>query len=569
MKLNWLDQLGDWNPQLMRELKGRLKLFNLLIAGDISLLGQFLLLMFFQAQLPNGIKIGGIDDENKYCTGNLFEYEQPKCLQDGLGNFITNWQQWWLELFVWLSVIGIFALIVVGTYLLISDLAHEESRGTLNFIRLSPQSPENILVGKLLGVPILLYLVAVLAVPLHLWAGIAAQISLMRILSFYGVLLAACFFFYSAALLFSLVSSWLGGFQAWVGSGGVLIFLCIASFKPIFNILFDWLNLFSPSLILHYLIEATGLNPKFLFSYLFIHDLQWFYLPVGVSTLIVVSLLTLNYGLWTYWCWQALKRRFPNSTKAILSKQQSYLLVGCFQVMSLGFALQWREFDGGSPTSPGEPTLYFNFNCLLLLGTLLFLGLTVVLTPPYQTLQDWARYRIKRGSSRKSFWNKALGQDLIWGEKSPAIVAIALNLIITTTFLAPWAMFGLEEQYKVPALLSLLISFNLILIYAAIAHLIVLRRTQKQIWVVGTLSAVILLPTFLGGFLSFLAPLKIAGLALFTPFAWVEIKYASATTVFLSLLVQWGVLTLLTLQIIRQLRRLGESASKALFAADR
>jgi ABC-type Na+ efflux pump permease subunit len=83
-----------------------------------------------------------------------------------------------------LSVIGIFALIVIGTYLLISDLAHEERRGTLNFIRLSPQSPENILVGKLLGVPILLYLVAVLAVPLHLWAGLAAQISLMRILSF-------------------------------------------------------------------------------------------------------------------------------------------------------------------------------------------------------------------------------------------------------------------------------------------------------------------------------------------------------------------------------------------------
>lgn len=43
MKLNWLERLGDWNPQLMRELKGRLKLRNLLIAGVISLLGQFLL----------------------------------------------------------------------------------------------------------------------------------------------------------------------------------------------------------------------------------------------------------------------------------------------------------------------------------------------------------------------------------------------------------------------------------------------------------------------------------------------------------------------------------------------
>jgi hypothetical protein len=70
MKLNWLERLGDWNPQLMRELKGRLKPRNLLIAGTISLLGQFLLLLLVQTQLPNGIRIGGSgDDQNKYCTG--------------------------------------------------------------------------------------------------------------------------------------------------------------------------------------------------------------------------------------------------------------------------------------------------------------------------------------------------------------------------------------------------------------------------------------------------------------------------------------------------------------------
>jgi len=41
MKLNWIQQLGDWNPQLLRELKGRLKLRNLLIAAAISQLSQF------------------------------------------------------------------------------------------------------------------------------------------------------------------------------------------------------------------------------------------------------------------------------------------------------------------------------------------------------------------------------------------------------------------------------------------------------------------------------------------------------------------------------------------------
>lgn len=559
MKLNWLERLGDWNPQLMRELKGRLKPRNLLIAGTISLVGQFLLLLLAQAQLPNGIKIGGIDDQNKYCTGNLVEYALPKCLQDNLGNFVINWQLWWLELFVWLSLIGIFALIVVGTYLLISDLAHEERPGTLNFIRLSPQSPENILVGKLLGVPILLYLVAVLAVPLHLWAGLAAQISLIRILSFYGVLIAACFCFYSAALLFSLVSSWLGG-QAWLGSGGVLIFLFLATFKPIIDSPLDWLNLFSPSLIIQYLVAATNLNLQSQLSRLSVGDLQWFGLPVGAGTVGIASLLLLNYGLWTYWSWQALKRRFPSPSKTILSKRQSYLLFVCFEGVILGFA---------SPHKISYEAIRFNrFGILLTLNLLLFLILTMALTPGRQALQDWARYR-KKVSSRKGFKNESLVQDLIWGEKSPAIVAIALNLMIAATLLAPWAMFGLEEQYKVPAFLSLVFTFNLALIYAAIAQLIVLMQTQAQIWVIGTLGAVIGLPTFIFVLLSLLGINGLGGLPLFTLFAWAGIKSASATTVFLSVLSQWGILTLLTLQIIRQLRKAGESTSIALFATNR
>ncbi len=42
-------------------------------------------------------------------------------------------------IFTFLSITSIFALLVVGTYQLIADLSGEERRGTLNFIRLSPQ----------------------------------------------------------------------------------------------------------------------------------------------------------------------------------------------------------------------------------------------------------------------------------------------------------------------------------------------------------------------------------------------------------------------------------------------
>jgi len=45
MKLNLLDRIGDLNPQMWREIKGRFKPRNLVIAAIISLLGQFMIAM--------------------------------------------------------------------------------------------------------------------------------------------------------------------------------------------------------------------------------------------------------------------------------------------------------------------------------------------------------------------------------------------------------------------------------------------------------------------------------------------------------------------------------------------
>lgn len=556
MKVNWFDRLGDWNPQLLREIKGRFKPRNLIIAGAISLQGQFLLLRVFQSGLPI-IKPGLLDpDPNKYCTDNSSSYSLPSCVVDSLGNVEINWQLWWLDVFMWLSLFGVFVLLVGGTYLLISDLAHEERKDTLNFIRLSPQSPLRILLGKLLGVPILLYLEAGLAVPLHLWAGLSASIPLGLILSFYGLLFASCFFFYSAALLFGLVSSWLGGFQALLGSGTVLAFLSIASFKPIFHTSADWLNLFSPFLIVKQLIVATFL--EYSDNLPVVADLEWFYLPIGANILAVIGLTLINYGLWTYWIWQALQRRFPNPSQSILSKGQSYLFVATLEVMIIGFAAT-------SPRYPFSAELSFNFQQLLAFNFVLFLGLIVALTPQKQALQDWARYRRERVSRRKGFWSKSLVEDLIWGEKSPVIVAIALNLAIAATMLILQIVFVLQDIDKQPAFLSLVIGANLILIYAAIAQMLVFMRSQKQaLWITGTLSALIVLPPVILSLLS-LEFHYVPGLWLFTPFAWSAIEQAGTSTVFLALLGQWIGFTLCTLQVTRQIQRAGESASKALF----
>lgn len=567
MKLNWIDWLGDCNPQLLREIKGRFQLRNLAIAGAISVLGQFLLLMYFQNQLPMRSE-GSSTVYSKYCIGNSIRYRNyDNCLTDSFGNFSINWELWWQDVFVWLGLMGIFVLLIGGTYLLISDLAYEEHRDTLNFIRLSPQSPQSILVGKLLGVPILLYLVAGLAVPLHLSAGMAAYIPTGEIFSLYGIVIASCIFFYSTALLFGFVSSWLGGFQAWLGSGTVLIFLWSSIVNPITHTPADWLKLFSPASILQNLVAANrGEYYQSLFFHAQINKLQWFHSPLGASTASILAFALLNYALWTYWSWQALQRRFPNPSKAILSKRQSYLLVACFEVMAVGFAAT-------TPKWPYSTELSTNYNILLVCNIFLFLGLIVALTPQRQVLQDWARYRRERVYSPKSrdvacyvFTSQNLVRDLIWGEKSPALLAIALNLAVVAAMLVPWIVFVLQDIDKLPAFLGLAISLNLILIYAAIAQLLVFMKTQKHsLWITSTVGAVTLLPPFLLSLLS-LSPYKAPALWLFTPFAWTAIEQASTVTICLSILGQWSILILSTLQITRQVQRVGESASKALFA---
>jgi hypothetical protein len=438
-------------------------------------------------------------------------------------------------------------------------LAQEERRGTLNFIRLSPQSPLSILSGKLLGVPILLYLAAVLTVPFQVVLGLAAHISLVEIFSFYAVLIASCACFYSAALLFGLVTSWLGGFQSWLGAGAALFFLWIANFKPIEQNPFDWLNLFSPSVVLPYLVNRTGSRyTGFPFSHEMIQNWTWFNLPIGATGFSLVLFALLNYGLWTGWIWQALNRRFHNPNATILSKQQSYWLVACFEVAILGFVVQGQT----------ENYKFWNsLNGLWFFNVLLLFGLIAVLSPHRQTLLDWARYRRERRSQRQGFWNRSVVQDLIWGEKSPAVVAMVINLAIAATFIVPWiVLVPTESINKIQILFGVAFFFSLMIIYATIAQLMLLMKTNKRsLWTAGTIGALVVLPPMTLALLG-VQPSENAMLFLFSTFPWAAIEYTATTTTIMALLGEWSALVLLNLQLTRQVQRAGESASKALFA---
>jgi hypothetical protein len=606
MQLNLLDRLGNWNPQLFREIKGRLKVRNVAIAVGTSLLGQVILFLFWLGQLPGeNTYFGdpycrlsnpylGYQQQYRQLQGQFLRYSGSKHydpekiqqlkgsieevkgriqhLQKIQGNNLCppdaiDTQLWWHDhypqIFASLSIFVLFALLVVGTYMLISDLAGEERRGTLNFIRLSPQSPRSILSGKMLGVPILLYLAVVLTIPLQLGLGMSAQIPLVEIISFWAVLVASCAFFYSGALLFGLVSSWLGGFQAWLGSGAVLFFLWVANNKPIDYTPFDWLNLFCPSVVLPYLVDRTGSKyTQFPFSHGVIQNWEWFNLPIGATGFSLVIFALLNYSLWTGWIWQALKRCFCNPNATILSKRQSYWLVGCFEAVILGFAMgegQGYYFGWSNLTNS---LLIACFNLVL------FLGLIAALSPHRQPLQDWARYRRSSVSTRKGLWHRALVQDLILGGKSPSLIAIAINLVIAATPFFVWILL-LPSDYidKTKGLFSVAFFISLMMIYGSIFQLMLLMKTNKRsLWATATVAALNVLPPII------IVMLRIDSyenptLWLFSTLPWVGIEQAATTTMFMALLSEWVVLVLLNLQLTRQLRRAGDSASKALFAS--
>ncbi|KYC39035.1 hypothetical protein WA1_34160 [Scytonema hofmannii PCC 7110] len=559
MMQNFLERLGDWNPQLLREIRGRLKIHNVLLTISTSLLTQLILCVFFAVKLPPN-RITTASNYSVYCTGSQNNGEY-RCLHDGLGHYLINWQLFWQDIFTWLSIIVIAALLVAGTYLLTSDLATEQRRETLNFIRLSPQSPKNVLWGKLLGVPILLYIAVALTVPLHLWSGLGAKTPFWWILSFYALVLAACIFYYSAALLFGLVGSWLGGFQAWLASGVVLGFLILTRL---------WFANFPTDSPIAYI---KGLNPFYLIPNLDkssfftgVHlwkELSWFTFPLGVSFVTVVIFFVFNYSILACFIWQALWRCFRDPNSTMLSKQQSYWLTAYFAFYTLGFVEGKRVVDNSYYQSLG---LREKIVCILFLNLWLFLFLIAAILPHRQLLQDWIRYR--KSPSGKTFLKRSLIHDLIWGEKSPALVAIALNAIILITPLILLSLLNYErDTNRSSPFFALALAGSLAMVYAALAQFMLFMKNRYRIfWTIGILTTTIVLPVIIAfmfgantpnNYFSWLFSVAAPLIALFS-----ESYALSSMEVLIAILCQWAIVGLLVFKLKQQLEKADELSTK-------
>jgi hypothetical protein len=194
---------------------------------------------------------------------------------------------------------------------------------------------------------------------------------------------------------------------------------------------------------------------------------------------------------------------------------------------------------------------------LLIYITNFFLLLIAIaaLSPQRQALLDWVRFGALSTTEEHPSGFAYILRDLIWSDKSPAPIAIVINLIITQLPVLIWINSWNNAELRGKALIVIASLTLSILIIALITQLILfLKNRNPSAWATGTVSAIIFLPILIMLSLS-MSPDRYAGVWLFFSYPWpvvANIKFADIITAFAG---QISVIIALTLQLIYRLQQ--------------
>jgi len=366
-----------------------------------------------------------------------------------------------------------YALFVLGGYYIVDDLGKEERTGTLNFIRLSPRPAVEILLGKLLGVPILPMLLVAIALPMHVITGLLGGVSPGWLLSYYLLLVFAMGLVYSLALLFGLVGSTspLGKQQALSGIGfaGLALFFLAPVFM-LWNTQVVWWSFEQGSPLFSEFDRVST-------------PLEWVYLPIAANVIVAHIFALGNFVLAALLTWQVLLRKFQVPQSTLVSKYISYVGVAYANVLLWGFfqrsTIQDFEQESG-------------IAALAFLNAGLLIGLIFALAPSRQILLDWLRYRQHRF------------MDWVWNDNSPSVLAIAINFAIAAVLIVPWLFIVKGANIQASAYLLSAVSLGtIILIYATLVQIILsMRLRSPMIWAVGVVATIGIVPPIILGILT-------------------------------------------------------------------
>jgi hypothetical protein len=535
---NVLSQIGEYNPQLMREIKSRVSWRNVIIMAFVSFVSQVMVLIAQSSKLPV-MKVKQNYYNSQYCfyqDNTTYSYS-GNCKLDAAGLPIIDWLKWWSDTALGLSAVMVVGLLAGGVYLLASNFSQEERRGTLNFIRLTPQQASSVIGGKLLGVPLLVYMGTALALPLQFHAVQQAHLSKSGILGWDILMSSLAILLYMGAILATM----------WFKAQSILLAgIAMLLSYPLVYVSSMWY------------VESNrqygGATSRYV---------NWYGLHVGNNLWSYLLLAGLT-SAGIYWLYQAIQRRYLKPTATVLSKKQSYLWSAMYHAGMAGFAV----FSFGSVKVPlglvgnsmssdsmvSAITSVFFFSWLMLLIPLLL--------PSQQSLVEWSRQRPVGKTKRRSLW-----ADLISHEKSPAMLAIAINIAIAAAVWLP-LLIGNHWSIMPKLLLGIAMTTALAVIYSTITHWVLFWKVnQRYAWMVGLVSGLVFLPLVFGMVLSAGGGYQQDIPYLFSPFLWISIEKTSGLISVVVFLLLASVAAALNLRLWRGLNKVGRSESFKNFKA--
>jgi hypothetical protein len=483
MTSTWLNDLGDRNPQLLREIRGRFKGRNVLATIGVIGMIQILLLLVYTLQLPN--------NTSAYCIGIRPGGEILRTLADK--GCAVNWARWWQDMFRSLIYLIPYIFYIPGLYGLVTDIGQESQKGTMNFLCLSPRSSQNILLGKFLGVPILSYFSLLLFMPLHLITAILGGVPLGLLVSFYLSLLAWGGVLFLAAMFvgFSTRSSQLGAVLANT-QGLAIVALATIGVIPSLNI---WNN---------YTIWR-------MFKFFNGNDystgrIDWFWWAINVDFGLSHLFLFANLAIVAYFLWRVLQRVFIQPTATLVGKGQSYTIVTYSTIVGLGFLCQ----------STWTASILERIALLASFFTIAGIPLIFALATPRQMILDWLRSKRDAALANRNQARSRPINNWLLGDKSPGITAIWINALIVYGLLSLAAFTASAPDFG-RIIIGLFLSVTLIANYSLLVQLILLlANAKRQAWAIGSLIFAIIVPSILA-----VLPLFNTFMAYFTPWIWV------------------------------------------------
>lgn len=549
----FLEPIGNWNPQAFRELKGKLTRKNLALTLTLALVTQGLFMGIFLLNRPTIAE----PFSYRYCGGD--------CELNNLGVLQYNHSLWCLDLFVTLGIGAFFLFLLGGVYLLLVDISKEQKQGTLNFIRLSPQSSDRLFLGKILGVPSLIYLFLLTFVPLHLWSAIGGGVSVIMVLGFYSLLGACGLVVFKLAVILALATDQYNTLKAWLATGALFYLLVVATVVGMnpqdvrSGLALDGLHLFIPLHFLRYGVSGAPMaSQSDLFTVDALNGVRWFGIPLFAHGAFAWLAMVGNYLFFSYFFDRGIQRRFYNPEGALIPRKQSYGFMAGITIALMGFACQTNN----QVSSAAEFRL-FSLSFLMVVVFFLVLVMVAGLMPSYQELQDWSSGRTHYRWRSLEFW-----QDLATNPKSPIHGAILIHSTLSSGLLLPFLWIrGAGDRWVL--VLSLVLLWCLANLAGLVAQTLMVvrwrkRRALSNLGVVTVLAAPFLVMVVVGSEGLNIMPLFLVS---FLPMVAMIDPQGSGVMVPMAILGEITLNILLLAHLQRRLPPLGASQTRRLLAA--